>query len=378
VSRRIGLRTMGSIGAKAPVALAPPPSTVGTSTWGMATAYPFQRKTFYANGQYWVFYSDGTNLVYRTSTDGITWSDATDVRVCAYGEFFSIWFDGTYVHYAYAELSIYYRRGTPDSDGAITWSAVEQTVSTTYNKAYYPFVSVDTSGYVWVGYVDWGGAYHPYVIKSGNNDGTWGATPAGFPYLLTATTGAFAVEVIPLTVDKMLAVYVKFENPVKAKRWDGSSWGTERSVTSNIKDDFAFSAVAQGDDVHLVFLKLTSYDIIYVKYTYTSDSFGTEVTVQASATEDSYPTLSINTANNKLYCFWAASPSDHHIYYKKRVAETWDSDPTDWIDESTDTIGTAMRQELTSFYKAFNKKIGLAYMTKVASPYNVRFACLFV
>jgi hypothetical protein len=367
---------MSSICGKGPVA--PPPSTVGTSTWGMATAYSYQRKTFYANGRYWVFYTDGTNLVYKTSLDGITWSDATIVRVCAYGEYFSIWFDGTYFHYAYAELQLYYRRGTPNSDGSITWSADEQTVSTTYNKAYYPFVSVDTSGYVWIGYIDYGAAYHPYVIKSGNNDGTWGATPAGFPYLLTAVTGAFTVQVIPLTAGKMLAVYNKFQTPVKSKCWDGSSWGTEQSITSSTQDDYAYSAVAQGDDVHLVFLKVTSYDIIYVKYTYDSDSWGAEATVQASATEDSYPSLSINTANNNLYCFWISSPTDNHVYYKKRAGITWDSDPTDWIDESTDTIGSTMRQEITSFYQALGQKIGAAYMTKVASPYNVRFACLFM
>lgn len=351
-------------------------SIVGTSTWSMATAYPLQRKTFYANGRYWVFYTNGTNLVYKTSTDGITWSASTTVRVCAYGEFFSIWFDGTYVHYAYAAGSIKYKRGIPESEGTITWSADEQTVATTYNNAYYPFISVDTSGYVWIGYIDSSGGYHPYVIKSGNNDGTWGSTPEGFPYLLSATTGSFCVEVIPLTAGKMLAIYVKLETPVKAKRWTGSEWGAEISVTSNIKDDYAFSAVAENDDVHLVFLKVTSNDIVYAKYIYTSNLWGTEVTVQASVTEDSYPTLSINIVNNYLYCFWAGSPTADHVYYKKSVAGTWDADPTDWINESVDLLTSY--QELTSFYKDFNYKIGLVYMTKKTSLYNVKFEYLTV
>jgi hypothetical protein len=350
-------------------------NVIGTSTWGMATAYPLQRKTFYANGRYWAFYTNGTNLVYNTSTDGITWDDTQTVRACLYGEFFSIWFDGIYVHYAYASGSLYYRRGTPQSNGIISWSADEQTVSTTYNAAYYPFVSVDTLGYAWIGYIDSSGGYHPYVIKSGNNNGTWGTTPTGFPYLLSATTGSFCVEIIPLTNSKMLAVYVKFETPIKAKRWTGTEWGIEKSVTSNIKDDYAFSAVAKGDDVHLVFLKLTPNNIIYVKYTYTSDLFGVEVTVQASVTADSYPTLSIRTAKNILYCFWAGSPTANHIYYKKYIDEIWSANPIDWIDESIDSLTSY--QELTSFYEVGNNnKIGLLYETKSASPYNVKFGNL--
>lgn len=351
-----------------------PANVIGQSTWSMATAYPHQRKTFYANGRYWAFYTNGPNLVYNTSTDGITWDDTQTIRACLYGEFFSIWFDGEFMHYAYANGFIYYRRGTPQSNGIINWSADEQTVSTTYNAAYYPFVSVDTLGYAWVGYIDSSGGYHPYVIKSGNNDGTWGTTPTGFPYLLSATTGAFCVEIIPLTNGKMLAVYVKFETPVKAKRWTGTEWGIEKSVTSNIKDDYAFSAVAKNDDVHLVFLKLTPNDIIYTKYTYASESFGAEVTVQASVTADSYPTLSIRTSKNILYCFWAGSPTANHIYYKKYVDEIWSANPIDWIDESADSLSSY--QELTSFYETGINKIGLLYETKLANPYNVKFGSL--
>jgi hypothetical protein len=78
------------------------PSAVGTSTTLDATYSPFQRKTFYANGTFWVFYSNGTHMVYSTSTDGSTWTTPTAVRAATVGNRFSVWFDGTYVHYAYA------------------------------------------------------------------------------------------------------------------------------------------------------------------------------------------------------------------------------------------------------------------------------------
>jgi hypothetical protein len=352
---------------------------LGASTSVSATSHPFQRKSFYANGRFWVFYSDGSNMVYRTSTDGLTWSSATTVRAAANGYYFSVWFDGTYLHYACASSSsIYYRRGTPNSDGSITWSAVEQTVSTTYNSASLPMGSVDSNGYVWIGYLEYTGTdWYPYVIKSGNNDGTWGSSTIT---QLSTTSGGWRVSVVPLTSGKMLAVYCNDGATVKAKRWDGSAWGTEVATTSVAYAGIYYSTVAQGDDVHLTFLKDTVYDILYVKYTYSTNSFGTETTLQAGATYYSAPVISIDTATNDLYVFAATkttgTPSGwtaNHIYYIKYTASSssWGS-WTDYIDESTDGLTEADR--LTCFYQAYGSKIGLLYMTKTSSPYNVKFA----
>ncbi len=360
------------------------PSTVGTSTSYYATQNPFQRKGFYANGRFWAFWADGTNMVYATSTDGASWTGKATVRTCTNGHHFSIWFDGTYFHYAYAYDAAIYRRGTPNADSSITWSADEQTVSTTYNGACFPYVSVDSNGYVWIGYHEFTGAeYFPYVIKSGNNDGTWGDTPAGFPYRLSAILdGYWRVSIIPLTTGRMLAVYSSETYTVRARRWDGSAWGAETATTSLPFYCYCHSAVAEGDNVHLVFLKSSGYDILYVKYTYSTNNFGSEVTVQAGATSTSVPVLSRDPATGKLYCFYATkitgAPAGHtwnHIYYKTSVdgGGTW-SAFTDWIDESTDVLLVA--DCLTCFYQAYGSRIGLVYMTKTASPYNVRFTFL--
>lgn len=362
------------------------PSTIGTSTDPLAVFPPFLRRSF-ANGLYWFFYSDGTNIVYRTSTDGLTWSAATTVRACASGDSFSIWFDGTYLHYAYASGGgIYYRRGTPNADGTITWSNVEQAIGTTYGEAYTPFVSVDSNGYVWIGYYDADGAnYYPFVIKSGNNDGTWGTTPPGFPHQLSITADAgWRVSVIPLTAGKMLAVYAYTGVTVKVKAWDGSAWGTEVATTSLIQYGYCHSAVAQDDDVHLVFLKNTEYDILYVKYTYSTNSFGTETTLQAGATSTSAPVISRDPNANDLCVFYATkttgSPSGstaNHIYYMKYTASTgtWSS-AVDWLDETTEVLRGSNR--LTCFYNNYDFKVGILYMTKTLSPYNIRFDLLYL
>jgi len=353
------------------------PSTVGTSTTDRATWAAFQRKSFYASGRFWVFYGDGSNMVFRSSTDGSTWSDPTTVRAAGEGRDFSTYFDGTYVHYAYATGTsggaLTYRRGTPNSDGTITWSADEQTAyQATGEWVFYPSVTVDSNGYAWIGFLHYDAAYHPYVTKSGNNDGTWGTTPSGFPYELTSATSSnnWHVSIITLTSAKMLAIYAYSGATIIAKRWDGSSWGSEVATTSAIVYGQRHSAVAQGDNVHLVFCKVSTYPIIHTEYVYTSDSFSSETTVQSNIGSSGGPVLSRNTANNDLYCFWAGSPTAKHIYYKKRVNGTWDTDPTDWITESDSLTGN---DRLTCFYTSCTAKIGLIYMTKTASPYNIRF-----
>jgi len=359
------------------------PSVVSTSASAAATYLPFQRKSFYANGRFWVFYSDGSNIVYRTSTDGTSWTDATTVASASAGSYFSIWFDGTYIHYARTLSGLYYRRGTPNSDGSITWSASEQSVPTTYGSPSTPFVSVDSDGYAWIGYQDKAAALQifPYVTKSGNNDGTWGSTPSGFPYQLSTTASmGWRIIVIPLTAGKMLVLYA-YTTTVKARAWDGSNWLSEVSTSSSISDGRFYSATAQGDDVHLTFLT-SAYDIIYTKYVYSSNSFTSETTLVSGATSTSAPVISRDPSTNNLYIFAVTKTTDtpsgwtaNHIYYNKYDGASW-SGWTDWIDETTETLTDSDR--LTCFYEAEGNYVGLAYLTKTSSPYNVKFDYLTI
>ena len=52
------------------------------------------RKMFYHHNLFWLFYSDGTNFVYRTSSDGQTWSAKTIVKEGITGRGPDIFFDG--------------------------------------------------------------------------------------------------------------------------------------------------------------------------------------------------------------------------------------------------------------------------------------------
>jgi len=317
------------------------PSTVGTGTSGAATQYPCQRKAFHANGLFWVFYSDGTNLVYRTSGDGSAWSTAMIVRTSSNGYYFSIWFDGANVHYActrgVANEALIYRQGTPSGNGTVTWSADEQQAVSAVPTAYsYPYLSVDSNGCPFITYLF---NNYPYVTKSSLNNGTWQTAP-GFPYQLQASSsGSWRSSILPLTAGK---AYVLYNNryTTYGRLWNGSNWGTEETVTTtDIQAPEYFSVATQDDDVHFAFLSISPYNITYKKRTY-GVGWGTEVPVQSSTTSSSAPVLSVDTASKDVYVFWAGSPTPNCVYYKKQSAGVWDASPTIWIEgQGTQTLG---------------------------------------
>lgn len=133
--------------------------------------------------------------MFASSADGATWSSPNTVRATPEAWTFSTWFDGTFVYYAaFSSESLtesrilYYRRGTPNANGAITWSAAEGTVWTEgpNQLAFYPSVVTDSNGYPYVAYPykdTSTGISYVYVAKSSTNDGTWN-TANGYPRLL--------------------------------------------------------------------------------------------------------------------------------------------------------------------------------------------------
>jgi hypothetical protein len=132
-----------------------------------------------------------------------------------------------------------------------------------------------------------------------------------------------------------------------------------------------------NDEAHIIFVKYIAsapYSIIYVKYTYSTNSLGTETTVYSSLNGGTGVAISIDMATGTLYGFWSQYPTANHFFYKKCVSGTWDTDPTDWINEATDTITSTYG--FNAGYRDYGNYIGFSYETKTASPYNVKFAYL--
>jgi hypothetical protein len=333
--------------------------------------------TFHANGRFWVFYNTQTNQVYRTSTDGKTWTAETIVYAGDWGAKFATWFDGTYVHYCRGQLGLYYRRGTPNADGTITWSVAEQTFIAYpgSNQVGDPVICVDSGGYPWIAYgqMDAAGKFQPWVTKSSSNDGTW-TTATGFPYQL-GTHDEYLASTIPLTNQKVYAFAYKSTSGgggaiTYGRLWDGNAWSSEEQISSTLLDQAFFckiNAVAIGDDVHVVFVKQATYDIIHVKRTY-GIGWGSDVVVQAATDSESSPVLTKD--GNNLYCFWAGAPLADHIYYKRYTEGIWDSTPYDWRDETAEDM--TKDYIINADYQAYEGFISVVYSTKLAQPFNIR------
>jgi hypothetical protein len=370
-------------------------STIATlTTYGYsAVEYACQRKIFYANGRFWVFYYDGASSAgYSTSTDGFSWTPFTPFtsRACGAGWRFAVTFDGTYLHYVFSTGKngdpLYYRCGIPNADGTITWLDVEQnmTIGESNTGHLWPSIAIDSEGRPWVAYARKNAtenSRYAYVTTSITSNGTWITAP-GFPHQLSPTnyTG-INVMIVPLTNQKMLVIVSCAGWQIESYPWDGSSWSEKQTTISAITGDgiieCGLSAVNQGDDVHLVFVKDSSHDLIYTKYTYTSNSWEPEIIVQAGVNSKTSPVLSIDVATNKLYCFWAGSPAANCIYYKVYNGSTWDfvkgSNP--WIIESN-LAGYYQYDGLSGFYQSYNNLLGLAYTTRADNVYQLKFAFL--
>lgn len=296
-------------------------STIDAAAGAHAIDFPYQRKSFYANGRYWIFYGNGGQMCYRSSADGVTWSAKTNIRACGSGQWFSVTFDGTYVHYAcYNEVgfpaptgTLYYRMGMPGATGVITWSAAEQTVITP-DVCSNVSIAADSNGYPWILYKNTG--LNLQSVHSITKDGTW-TMAAGDPLTVKAGADGWYGVIVALTGGKMLAVYANMNiaGTLKAKRYD-SGWLGEVGSATTIPTSHAsyFSVVAQSDAAHIVFLN-NANSVIYVRYTI--NAFGAETTLLAGATATSAPVITRTIDDNNLHVFWENAPVDDHIYYDR-------------------------------------------------------------
>jgi len=101
------------------------PSIIATTTASDAVYFPYQHKIFHAQDLFWAFYTDGSSLLYRTSSDGMVWSDPTFIWSADRGRHFSVYLRNDYVHLVvcgegWGEF-VKYRRGKLNPDGTITW-----------------------------------------------------------------------------------------------------------------------------------------------------------------------------------------------------------------------------------------------------------------
>jgi hypothetical protein len=226
-----------------------------------------------------------------------------------------------------------YRRGRPNSDGSITWSADEQIVLYDANWVAYPMVAVDSNGCPIIGFFRYN--FYPWVTKSAKNDGTW-ETASGFPYQISTTAADdWAVVVVPLTGGKFYVIYATGGTPgMRGRLWDGSFGSEEQCAPTRPQISRGISATSDGDDVYLAFQAIyPSLEMAMVKRTY-GVGWGSEERFDPVTAPTTATAITVIKNVGVVYFWTYAWAVEGYIYYKKRVGGVWDDTPNLWLDET--------------------------------------------
>jgi len=355
-----------------------PVDVITASNWSYGVGDVPQRHVYYAASRWWVWYASGPGDSYHiqllSSADGKTNWTVEDTGVTFdYSNCLSTAYDGTYFHYGrqYGG-AIYYRRGEPQSDGSIVWSAAEQTAVAsgvkTGNWNQPTSLAVSDTGHVFIGYADETNGYS-WVTMNDNTDGTW-STNASHPYQLKADTYYYPI-IVPLTAGKVYAIIPK--TSTYGRLFDGSWQGEETvSTTPNIAQFWSATAVSHGDIVEFVFKRANPN---YQLRCCTRSASGTW-------TETTDLTDGLDTNARPNVTLWG--DSDLRVYYclndkiysLTRGNGNWESTPTEVVDETADTIYEPNYENSVSFNSVeignIPKMSGVAYITG-SSTYNLRF-----
>jgi len=354
----------------------PPNGVMPTTSFGalitgtpLATSGSSQNKLVYSQGLWWAFYSDGTNIAYKTSPDGSTWGTATTVTSSSdstKGYDFSIWLGGSTIYYVLSangvSSSFLWRYGTLQASGTISWTISETSVSTTNTVYSYDSIVTDSSGNVWV------------ALNS--NDGTNTHIEV---WRYSAATWSKVDDISPLSSDEVpileplttgvALIYGEGRITAQVKittSATGSSWSAAVSPTSDylllsssaetISNTVYFAGLASGSAGQ------TSGTVNFWSFANGGGSTSAETQLQGTSAGWS---VSISELPSKSLAVFYGSGSNLYEQTSVNYGITWASALTI---SSSETSITEVSTSLSSS--------GVLWSSGSSSPFNIRFAAL--
>jgi hypothetical protein len=291
-----------------------------------AKNFTHQKKGIIANGRHWDFYIDTNgDFVYRSSNDyGVTWSSVTIIHASmTTTSTFDVALEGTTtLHYFLLKDGVtyfygYYRKGTLNADGTITWAAVEQQCLGTSGSASYkkPTIEIDGSGHAYIGYCF---GSRPHISKNANTNGTW-AVASGYPKSMKAVDNPDwclnLVSAQSWTANAMFCIYYYPNGPVYSQYFDGGAWLTEEIVSAEPVSAVGAAKlkIASNGMLALIYHSLTSYNIMLRTREKLSTSWNSEEIVANDVGDVSFPVAVV--IEGDVYVAWSDM---YHIYWRKR------------------------------------------------------------
>jgi hypothetical protein len=225
----------------------------GTTTSATALGYNFQRHTCNASDLTWYFYSDGTDMVWTSTSDYIT---NNPIHVCVAGvtsgNMFSIFSMGMDICYARVDGTgaLFYRVGIGQTDGSINWLFSEKLITTTgYSGKTAPSICMDQLGYTWIGFCGIstdGGVHTTALVIRGVYDNFTVGTPMPIELERSYASVQYGVCLTPLTNGFVVATYGSDSTPLSIKTFNsnngenGFPMGTILNTALQILQSIAF------------------------------------------------------------------------------------------------------------------------------------------
>lgn len=348
---------------------------------GWSVNYPKQRKLFAMAGRLWLFYSDGSDGVYRTSADGTAWSAPTVFGPGGhFGHRFGGWFDGTHFHYALCTASlggeVWYQRGRPGADGSMAWCAAAQVAHATPpdKNVMYPKITVDSTGAPWVSFMELvyqepnTPPYDAVVLRSSGRDGAW-ATAPGFPFRLVAAKGTEGYPDpvgVPLSGGRTFWFYntsLDGGDVFASRLWNGAAWEAETVVLRSASPYSLFNAVADGDAVHVVYA-----DQGLAHRRWTADG-GWSAPCEIAAAGSGHCSIT-RTGPGRVIVTWL-DPAEHRVWYRELSEAGW-LPAVLWSDESAAGLAGAGINLNTLVESGAGFRHAAVWSTGGAAPFGVR------
>jgi len=364
-----------------------------TTTSSAATALSYQRKLFYDGTNFWSFYFDGSNTVYRYSSDGgQSWSSTSQAFKTSGVNEVSIWYDsGENLVYAVgdtssASVNVYVQRGVVDPGShSITWASSDSTcaVSTQTLASKNSYISKDADEYVWILATDKvqnsPAKYDMTVFKSVSTDSISSWSSTGSMLDTDRVDDILYGMILPAgSGNDMWAIY-NYDMRVAAREYTSSSWGEETLIYNGAGGAADFIQVAPvsalvdtNNVVHIVYgdsYKDGTQSKPNIYYTYNSGS-GWETPLEiddvASNLGNKHPTISLDSSTGNLFAFWIQM-NNNYIVCKKNVSGSWSS-----VSLGSQTSDT--KQYLTSVYSVSGESnICWQWTQNTSAPIHVVF-----
>ncbi|MCC7290086.1 LamG domain-containing protein [bacterium] len=236
----------------------------GGSTSITPVSYGFQRKTFFddTNDVYWMLYHDGDEIEVRYSSDtGTTWnlpSTSSSAHLAYDTSDFSVWnktiSSTEYIFLALKDgFDIKVLVGTLSASN-VTWDNDIDTVfdgTSSGDTFSYPYVSLDSSNYVWVGARYYDGTNYVYRTSDSNAIGSTDLSSVGwnpFKQVINNQTNSNVYgNIVPLASQAMYLT-VAVGTALRGCIWDDSAndWVDSNDVSCTTESEEYYSTLNNG------------------------------------------------------------------------------------------------------------------------------------